>query len=106
MKDAGPAQITSRAIPLNELTGMILFSVTRSLRFDKNSSRESRASCAFLALLSLKYKKANKDTAPMSMPRPLRISGTWDALDGFVSAPISCDVAMSVPREALAIKAM
>uniref|UniRef100_A0A7C9A8K9 Uncharacterized protein n=1 Tax=Opuntia streptacantha TaxID=393608 RepID=A0A7C9A8K9_OPUST len=53
MKEPGPARMTRRAIPLNELTGMVFFSSMRTLRFERLSSLASLASCAFLALFSL-----------------------------------------------------
>ncbi|GER41736.1 8-amino-7-oxononanoate synthase [Striga asiatica] len=45
------------------------------------------------------------ETAPKSMPSPLRSSGSWAALDGLDRAPISWEKAMSPPSDPLATNA-
>lgn len=44
------------------------------------------------------------ETAPISMPRPLMMSGTSAARVELASAPINRVTAISPPREALATK--
>ncbi|GER24983.1 ATP-dependent RNA helicase HAS1 [Striga asiatica] len=45
------------------------------------------------------------ETAPKSMPSPLRISDTWAALDGLDRASMSWERAMSPPSDPLATNA-